>query len=97
MNYVKLAENNTAIIGVQGPWTLIQGLKVKEEAASVYMKGINTFIVDFQNTTFIDSSSIQELVTLRRKVGEDNFWVINPQGEVYKALKAPKLTDWIKE
>lgn len=97
MKYVKLAENNTATISVGGSWSLIQRVEVDEEIASAYMKGTNTFIVDFKDTTFIDSSAIQGLVLLRRKVGKDNFWVINPHDEVYKALKGPKLTDWIKE
>lgn len=97
MKYVELGANNTATIKVKGAWTLVQRVQVEEETASAYLQGTNTFIVDFKETTFIDSAAIQGLVLLRRKVGKEKFWVVNAHDEVYKALKGPKLTDWIKE
>ena len=96
MKFVTMS-GNIATVSVSGSWTLIQRVQVDEEISSAYSKGANTFIIDFKNTTFIDSAAIQGLVLLWRKAGKENFWVINAHDEVFRALKGPKLTDWIKE
>lgn len=96
MKYVSI-NGNIATVAVEGSWSLIERVKVDDEIALAYSQGANTFIIDLNKTTMIDSAAIQGLVTLYRKAGKDNFGVINAHGEVFRALKAPKLTDWIKE
>ncbi|WP_333595558.1 STAS domain-containing protein [Anaerospora hongkongensis] len=95
MKYVK-TDGPIAVISVLGPYDLVTSMAVSEELANVFSHGCTRVEVDFDNTSFIDSAAVGELVKIRRRVGPDNFRIKNFKGEVLQVLKGAKLLEWAK-
>lgn len=95
MKYVRI-EGATAIVAVEGRFDLCKTVEVQSELKTAYQNGCTKVVVDFQDTTYIDSSVERDLIRTRRLVHPENFSARNAEGIVLAALKASKLDSWLK-
>lgn len=96
MKYVTI-QGTTAIIKVTGRYDLINTREVVAEVeVAINNKGCNSITVDFENTTYLDSSVIRDLTKLRRKVKPENFTAKNAKDIVLEMLKRSKLDNWLQ-
>ena len=95
MKYVSI-KGTSAIINVPGRYDLCNTREVVAETeVAINNKGCNSIIVDFEGTTYLDSSVIRDLVKLRRKIKAENFGAKNASGIVLEMLKRAKLENWL--
>ena len=86
-----------AIIKVDGAMRAKQAFVVRDEmATAISVNGCTEVVVDFADTTYIDSASINEFVRMERQVGTDNFSVKNPNDDIYEYLEVNCLNHWVK-
>lgn len=95
MKYVTI-DGAKAVVSVDGRFDLCKVVEVLSDLNTAYQNGCTKVVVDFANTTFIDSSVIRDLVKTRRKVKPENFSAKNASGAVLTALCAAKLDEWLK-
>jgi anti-anti-sigma factor len=95
VKYVKM-NGSIAVVAVSGPFDVVTSLSVTEDLSSAYNNGCTKVEVNLENTTFIDSAAIGELIKTRRRVGQENFKVKNLKGEVLKVFKGSRLMDWLQ-
>jgi anti-anti-sigma regulatory factor len=93
--YVKI-DKGTAIVAVDGGYDLCNTVSVNAELETAFQQGCTKVVVDFTNTTFIDSSVIRDCTKLRRKVKPENFSAKGAKGKVLSALKSAKLDAWLR-
>lgn len=96
MKYITV-EGTKGVIAVPGNWKAIEATMVEEESTMLFNKGVTTFVVDFSETKFIDSFSLQGLVRLREMVGKEHFSCRAVSGEPLKLFRGASLMDWIRE
>lgn len=94
MKYVTI-EGATAIISVDGRFDLCNTVNVQSQLQTAYSYGCTQVMVDFKNTTYIDSSAIRDLTKTRRHVRPENFAARNAEGMVLAALKTANLDSWL--
>lgn len=95
MRYVEI-NGPTAVISVTGNFDMVTSLQVSEELNVAFNNGCTKVLVDFENTIFIDSAAIGGLIRARRRVGAENFAVLNVKGEVLKSFNGYRLMGWLK-
>lgn len=95
MKYVSI-DGAAATINVEGRFNVCKIVEVKAQLDMANQNGCTKVIVNFDNTTFIDSSVTRELAKIRRKVGKENFSAKNATGVVLTALKVARLDEWLK-
>lgn len=96
MKYVSI-NGTTAVIKVDGRYDLCNTRDVVAEAETALMdKGCNSIVVDFENTTYFDSSVIRDLTRLRRKIKPEHFSARNATGKVLEMLRLAKLDSWLQ-
>ncbi len=97
MQYVSV-NGGTAIISVEGEYTLLCTLEVMSELKAAENQGCTDVVVDFDKTTDIDSSAIRDLARVYRTYSANgSFKGRNAKGRVLAMLKASKLDDlWLK-
>lgn len=95
MKFVQI-NDDTATISVEGSFRLVQVLSVSAELTEAYNKGISKVIADFSKTSYIDSSAVTELIKALRKVGPDNFSILNANAKVAAVLRGANLMQWVK-
>ena len=94
--YVNI-KGSVATIKVTGAMRSTQAFVVKDEITSALnVKGCTQVVVDSEDTTYIDSASINEFVRIERLVGGDNFSVKNPNEDIYEYLEINELQYWVK-
>lgn len=95
MKYV-ITTDSVAIVKVEGVFDMCTSALVKEEVFNVLNNGYVKVLVDFANTTFIDSAAVGDLVKILRRVGTENFSAKNAHGIVLATLKGANLMEWFK-
>lgn len=96
MKYVSI-QGTTATIKVVGRYDLINTREVVAEAeVAINNKGCSSIVVDFDETKYLDSSVIRDLIKLRRKVKSENFSAKNAKGIVLEMLQKSKLDNWLQ-
>lgn len=90
MSFVNV-NGDTAVIYVPERFNLVNTSLVKKELDEAFKKGAMKVLLDFKETTFIDSSAIRDIALIYNRVKSDNFNIINVSGDVYKILSAAKL------
>ena len=93
MKYVK-TDGAIALVKVEGPYDFVVSLAVKDELSNAFNNVCTKVEVNFENTDFIDSAAVGDLVRTRRRVGKENFTVKNLKGEVLKVFKGSRLLEW---
>ncbi|MGD1926370.1 MAG: STAS domain-containing protein [Paracoccaceae bacterium] len=67
---------------------------IASEGKSLITAGAKELVIDVSEVTFVDSSGIGALVSLRKKIGEDGRVVLlNPQAFVLKVLSLIRMND----
>lgn len=61
---------DTVVVGVPGPLIVGNRTELKEWVLDALDKGEKSFLIDFSQTAFVDSSGLGVLVTLRKRVHE---------------------------
>ena len=84
-------DNGKAVCRVVGSMKLRVVAELKEEIVSVIEKGCNSFVFDFKETTFIDSTGLGVVIMVLRKLGKDKIRVLNLNGEVLNTFKNADL------
>lgn len=92
MKYVSVS-GEVITINVPGRFDLMHTAELMPEVNQAFGKGATKILVDFKETTYIDSSAIRDLGKLYRRVKAQNFEVRNASGDVYAALYAAKLDE----
>lgn len=96
MKYVTI-QGTSAIIKVTGRYDLINTRDVVAEVeTAINNKGCSSIVVDFEKTTYMDSSVIRDLTKLRRKIKPENFSAKNAKDVVLEMLKRSKLDNWLQ-
>ena len=96
MNFVKI-DGAIAVIAVKGKYDLLKVLEVEQQLTDAMNSGCIKVLVDFDDTTYIDSSVIRALIKIRRRIKHENFAYRNAKGDVLTALQIAKLdTLWNK-
>ena len=88
MRYITI-DGNTATVKVDGCYDLCNTLDVQFELDTAFMNGCTKVVVDFGNTTEIDSSVLMSLQKVRDRTGDENFEVKRAKDKVLE-----KLTEW---
>ena len=92
MQYITI-EGSTAVISVEGEYTLLCTLEVMAEFKAAEQQGCTEVVVDFAKTTDIDSSALRDLARIYRTY-KTKFKGKNATGRVLAALKAAKLDEY---
>lgn len=94
MRYVKI-DGATAIISVDGKFDICTAAIVKGELQTAYRSGCTKIMVDFRQTSYIDSACLRELSFARRYVNPGNFAAKNAVGMVLNVLESANLDSWL--
>lgn len=92
MQYVAV-KDGTATIAVNGRFDLCTIPLVEADLSTAFGTGCTKIVLDFADTTYIDSASISLLIKLKRRVGGENISAKNLKGEVYKVFEATNLLE----
>lgn len=95
MRYVT-TNADTATIAVEGDYTLKTTVVVMTELQQAYQQGCTKVVIDFKDTTYIDSSVIRDCSRIRKHVKPENFSAKNATGKVLAALSSANLDEWLK-
>ena len=95
MQYVNV-QNDTAILSVMGVFRFNCCKAVEADLNTAFQNGCTKVIVDFSDTTFIDSASIRLLCDVRDKLHAENFSARNAKGRTLTTLRAGNLDSWLK-
>ena len=96
MEYVTI-DGTTATVKVVGRYDLTKTVFVNRELEDAINGGVHKVIIDFEETTYIDSSTLRDLVRIGRRIGLENFFYKNANGDILVALQVGKLdTAWTK-
>ena len=95
MQYVKI-DGATATINVEGRFDLCKTPDVLAGLNAAYQTGCTKVVVDFMHTSFIDSSAVNVLTKIQRKVKSENFSAKNASGAVLALLKTGNLDEWLQ-
>lgn len=95
MKYVSI-KGPVAVVAVVGQYDFVTSASVTEDLSNAFNNGCTKVEVNFENTSFIDSAAIGELIRTRRRVGPENFTIKNLSGEVLKVFKGARLTEWLQ-
>lgn len=94
MQYVNIQEN-TIIVAVPGPYNFGKAKAIKNEINTALQSGCTKMVIDFNNTTEIDSAGISQLSEFRKKVKPENFSARNAKGRTLTTLKSCNLDSWL--
>lgn len=88
--------NEVATISVPGEFTSMKCKNVKLDFDTAIQTGCTKVVIDFINTTKLDSRAQQLLTMIRKQIKADNFSVINVSGQPLTLLNSTNCEDWIK-
>ena len=88
MEYITL-DGTEATVAVEGRYDLTKTVFVSRELKDAIDGGAHKVIVDFKDTTYIDSSALRDLAHVRRRVKPENFFYKNAQGDIFISAYAP--------
>lgn len=95
MQYVEI-KKPWAVVQVKGELINTVLLQVFSELETAYQNGCTQVCFDLLRTTDIESAGISGMIKIRKKVGKENFAVINPNPELSETFAAAALDGWIR-
>ena len=89
-------DGERAVIAVRGELDAYGAPNVEQIGSELLTDGITTFVVDMAGTTFLDSSGLRAILTLRKRVehGRGRFSLRAPSDAVTRLLDITGLTDY---
>lgn len=95
MQYVKI-DKDLAVLAVNGFFNFSRCKAVRAEISTAFQTGCTRVLIDFGQTTFIDSAAIRMLCDIRDQVHPENFSARNATGKTLTQLKSGNLDSWLK-
>ena len=95
MQYVEI-KKPWAVVRVDGELINTVLLQLQAELETAFQNGCTQVCFDLLQTTDIESAGISGMIKIRKKVGKENFAVINPNRELTETFAAAALDGWIR-
>lgn len=94
MRYVSI-QADTAVISVPGIFRVQRCPQLQEDIKTAVQNGCTKALVDFTNTTFLDSAAVKYLCKIRSDFRPENFSAKGASGKVKTILRTSALDDWL--
>ena len=85
-----------AVVRVNGELINTVLLQLYSELETAYQNGCTMVCFDLIQTTDIESAGISGMIKIMKKVGKENFAVINPNPEIAETFAAAALDGWVR-
>ncbi|MBR3623582.1 MAG: hypothetical protein IKN12_11275 [Selenomonadaceae bacterium] len=95
MKYVTV-DGDTMILSVPGNYKFSITKAIDYEVQTAYQNGCTKAVIDFNDTTTMDSASLRQLTKIYRQVNKENFSAKNAKGLVLAVLKQNNLENWLR-
>ena len=95
MQYVEIRKP-WAVVRVNGELINTVMLQLNAELETAYQNGCTQVCFDLLQTTDIESAGISGMMKIYKKVGKENFAVINPNSEITETFASAALEGWIR-
>lgn len=96
MRFVSI-KADTAVISVPGIFRVQRCPQLKADIETAVQNGCTKALVDFTDTTFLDSAAIKYLCKVRSDFHPENFSAKGATGKVKTILKSSALDDWLMD
>ncbi len=94
MNIIKKIDGNTATISLEGWLDTTTSPELGAEIDGLE-ENISSLIFDFEKLEYISSAGLRQIIITYRKMGADNFKIINTNPEVMEVFKMTGFSDKI--
>ncbi len=85
-----------AVVSIKGELINTVLLQLYSELETAYQNGCTQVCFDLLQTTDIESAGISGMIKIMKKVGKENFAVINPNPAIAETFAAAALDSWIR-
>ncbi len=96
MRFVSI-QGDTAVVSVPGIFRVQRCPQLQADIETAMQNGCTKALIDFRETTFLDSAAIKYLCKIRSDFRPENFRVKGATGKVRTILKTSALDDWLNE
>ena len=96
MRFVSI-KDDTAVISVPGIFRYQGCPQLKADIETAKQNGCTKALVDFTDTTYMDSATIRYLCQVRSEFHPENFSARGATGKVRTILKSSRLDDWLTD